>query len=352
MKYISTAIENISHQQFVSLICQELNEAGYKIKRIAGGESVYEEYEAHEDIVIVDVIKDTTALKYLKDIGLLDNGKCPQCGNLMNNKYTFTSGFSPYGSYYICKNCFDKGKSMQGGSKGQKGNSGCLLFVLIFIISSFYLLLSCNDINKTSNNTVFKKDLSAKITKDENSNSLPEGYHWGQAKPYVGKDIIEKNIIRESSNYYKALLNGDIKRASNYIYPDVITYNKKYHPNDYIGDDIINEAIKFLSDHLIKLNKGYSDYGMEIDFIVCKIDKIIEAHEAILCAFGITTQVYYDKYKGEKYFHSTLSYEDYQIGVSLNNGNDWYFMTLHENVSNILQLRFSKDIISQIINIK
>jgi hypothetical protein len=335
----------------VSLICKELNEAGYKIKRTIGGEPIYEEYKPHEDIVIVDVIKDTAALEFLKDIGLLDNGKCPQCGNSMNNKYTFTSGFSPYGSYHICKSCFDRGSSFQKSINGQKGNSGCLFFMLIFAISSFYLLLSCNDLN--NNSTEPKKDLSTKSANDKNANSLPDGYHWGQAKPYVGKNAIEKNIIRESSNYYEAMLNGDIDRAVSYVYSDAIAYNKKLYSDDFAdNNDITNETIKHLSDYLINMNKGYSDYGMELDFIVCSIDKIIETDEAVLCAFGVTTQVYYEKAKGEKYFHSTPPLEDYQIGISLNKGKNWSFMTLQEDASNILQQRFSKDIINQIINIQ
>ena len=346
--YSAEQIQEISFDKYMALIAKELNDEGFRVKNNRGEAS---KYSPDEFLIDVDVIKDENALNYLKRIKLIDNGRCPKCGNVMNkNKYTFTNRFNPNASYYICKSCYNKGLNLQRAFNPSSNNKGCLLFILLLIISSCCILSSCREQRKASNAVVSENNSQVKSTDTDNSNPLPEGYSWGQAKPYVGKNAIEKNIIRESSNYYNALLNGDIDKAVSYFYPDVIAYNKKLYPDDFAdNNDVTHEIIKYLSDNLINLNKDYNDYGMETDFMVCNIDKIIETDEAILCVFGVTTQVYYEKSKGEKYFHSTPSLEDYQIGVSFNKGKDWTFMTLTEDTPNILQLRFSKSVINKII---
>lgn len=130
-------IKKMSFEKYVELMCITLNKAGFK-KEIRGSDGNYKEvsYEPFLDLIIVDVIKDYKALNYLKKVELLDNGRCPECGNTMNNTYKFISGLNQASSYYICSKCYHDGLRIQR-SFNPKGNNGCMLVLFVtFILSS------------------------------------------------------------------------------------------------------------------------------------------------------------------------------------------------------------------------
>jgi hypothetical protein len=338
MKYSAESIKSISFHELLSLICKELKDAGYKLKAKRNGIDEYQDYEPYEDLIIVDVIRDVNALNYLKQIGLLDNGRCPECGRVMDNKYTFTNGFNHNAFYHICKNCHGGEIKLQNQMSPRKNNSGCMLCILILIVSSLGLFFACNQQTAVSLNE------SSDVTiNDEGAKLLPEGWSWGKVEPYVGKNKTEKNIMSQIASYNNALLRGDINGAASYLYPDAITYFKKYYPDSFTDDDIVKEFYKPLSDAAISLN------GMDIEFIVCKIDKIIETNRGILCVFRITTQTYCETDQGEKYSHSTPIDKDYIVGISFNKGQNWFFMAINEDTPNILRLKFSNDIITKVM---
>lgn len=186
-------------------------------------------------------------------------------------------------------------------------------------------------------------------TETNEEKKLPEGYYWGEVKSYIGKDRIEKNLMSQISSYNKALLRGDIESASNYFYSDALEYLKKYYPEDYMDEDILNELLKDVSDKASRLYQEYRKTGMDIQFIVCNIDRTIKTESAILCVFGITVQTYYDMAKGEKYFHKVPEKDDYILGLSFNNGQNWYFIALNDDTPNILRSKFSNEVIIEVM---
>ena len=348
MKYTTNSIKDISYQELLSLMCKELNNAGYKRKWRINGNYTYMEYEPHEDLIISEVIDDIKALNYLKQIGLLDNGRCPQCGRNMNNTCRFTSGFNPNATYYICQSCYQRGMGVQNQSNPLKNNSGCMLFIVLLIISSVGLFFSYNQLKASpQKESLSNTMITSNIIEQQ---PLPAGYHWGKAIPYVGKNRIESNLISQTGTYNKALLRGDIDGAATFLYPDVITYFRKFYPTNFTKKDIIREFYKSISGSTANAIQNYEKNGMGIEFVICNIDKIVRTETAILSVFGATAQIYYEGAKGEKYFHVTPTNNDYTVGVSFNNGVNWYFMALNEDTPNVLRLKFSNDVISKVMN--
>jgi len=212
---------------------------------------------------------------------------------------------------------------------------------------------SCNNVSKSDNetkiikNSIENNDLSNNSKQDkEYQKPLPEGYFWGKVEPYVGKNKTEQNIMSQISTYMNALSRGDIDGAANFLYPDAITYFRKYYPDYFTDRDIIREFYKDLSDSFVKGNQEYKNRGMEYEFIVAKIDKIIETDSGILCVFGLTIQIG----KGDKYFYIVPTKDDYTVGISFNMGQNWYFIARNEDTPNILRLRFSNQVITQIMD--
>ena len=219
---------------------------------------------------------------------------------------------------------------------------------LLVSIVAICVFNSCNNVNKSDNEAkITKPDLSNNLTqKGEQQKPLPESYFWGKVKPYAGKNKIEQNIMSQITTYMNALYRGDIEGAADFLYPDAITYFRKYYPNYFTDRDIIREFYKDISDSFIEGLRGYKQRGMEIEFIVAKIDKIIETDAAILCVFGLTIQVG----KGDKYFYIVPTKDDYTIGISLNMGKNWYFIARNEDTPNILRLKFSNEVITKIMD--
>lgn len=85
---------------------------------------------AIHSIFFMGGIRDSKALEYLKSIGLVDNGRCPICGNMMeDNPGRFTSGYDSSFHFQICQSCARHGKRT---SVNPANNSGCMLALLLF----------------------------------------------------------------------------------------------------------------------------------------------------------------------------------------------------------------------------
>ena len=180
--------------------------------------------------------------------------------------------------------------------------------------------------------------------KTSEKQELPPGYAFGKVEAYIEKNRIEKNMMSQVNSYLGALSAGDINGASSYVYPDIIPYFKKVYP-----EVIINDFLKETSNMMMEKTQNFENYGMELEVLVHKIDRTIETDKAILCILGMTTQVYNENAKGEKYINTSPTEDDYTVGVSFNGGVNWYFMAFNDDTPNILRLRFTQDVINKVM---
>ena len=134
MKYSAEKVNNMSYSDWMETIAKELNAAGF----MAEGYSE-EHHRFMKNIapyIVRDVryffmgaINDAKAMDYLKFIGLVNNGRCPICGNsIKGTPSMFTSGLNPDLCFHICARCRRDGQSI---SMNPASHSGCILVLLL-----------------------------------------------------------------------------------------------------------------------------------------------------------------------------------------------------------------------------
>lgn len=105
MKYFQEDIANISWHEWNALMAKELNDAGFS--RVWKGVTI--PFKAHIESpssFILGQVTSVQAIEHLKIIGLLNNGRCPMCGELFHkNPGRYTSGFDHNLHFQICQNC-------------------------------------------------------------------------------------------------------------------------------------------------------------------------------------------------------------------------------------------------------
>ncbi len=214
---------------------------------------------------------------------------------------------------------------------------------LTLLLISGILTMSFNSCDNKSNTKTFQK------VEEKNIEPLPEGFEWGKIDSYIGKNKAEKNLVSQFNSYNLALLRGDIEAASAYLYPDAITYFKKFYPDDFTSDDIINDFFKQSSDARIKMDEAYKKSGIDINFIASNIDRMVNLGDTKIYVFQIALLMYKKDNKGEKYIHPNPESNEQVIGVTFNNGKNWSFITHNDDTPNILRLKFNQEIINQIM---
>jgi hypothetical protein len=135
MKYSSNYINSLSYSEYLELIVKELNDNGF-IETYTGSKYELNIKDPTDCKLFIFSIEDINALIYLKNIGLINNGRCPICGaSIPSNIYTYTNRHNSNISFYICKNCY--------GGPEKLTKQGCmlsLLLVLLVIISSIIFI--------------------------------------------------------------------------------------------------------------------------------------------------------------------------------------------------------------------
>ena len=134
MKYTSEQVNALSYVDWMETIAKELNDAGYKtsayseeLHRFAKNCGPYIVYDART--FFLGSIDDVAALNYLKDIGLVNNGRCPMCGaRITGSGWQFTSGSNPSYHFQICRECGGEGRRT---SLNPANHSGCVLAFLL-----------------------------------------------------------------------------------------------------------------------------------------------------------------------------------------------------------------------------
>ena len=112
-KYSSHEINSLSRQEWNELIAKELNQKGFRKREYINGDWVNTGlYSADYDTdKFFYGIAKPKEIEYLKEVGLLNNGRCPHCGNpIHGNPGTFTYGNL---NYHVCHSCTSKGVNRQ-----------------------------------------------------------------------------------------------------------------------------------------------------------------------------------------------------------------------------------------------
>ncbi len=171
---------------------------------------------------------------------------------------------------------------------------------------------------------------------------LPEGWAYGKIEKFRGKTLEEKNMIDQYNTYTNALLKEDITKCSIYIYPDAIAYFKRIAPHSYSNEDIVKEFVKS-STGISNVLDTFSSMGWNCEMIMDSISKKISTNNTLIYVFSTRSNVYSENI----FIHSTNKEMD--VGISFDGGKKWTFMALNEDSPNILGMRFSKEIIDQLM---
>lgn len=128
MKYSSVDLSNLLYKDYVLLIADELNRNGFKCdgKKYEVGTNIDGDFVSNFSVGFVLSIKDKAAIEFLKDIGLLNNGRCPLTGLMISptTKISFTSEENSSISY-------DVSSAWQDGSKK---NRGCIVSPIVIFV--------------------------------------------------------------------------------------------------------------------------------------------------------------------------------------------------------------------------
>ena len=193
-----------------------------------------------------------------------------------------------------------------------------ICYVILFIIC----LLSC----KQNNGTPPSNRVDSNTTVQSNFK-----------KVQVDTSIFFKQA-RECSF---ASINGDAEIVWKYTYPESINFLveqwKKSEPNVNI-----NDFKKSMEYNLSKM-KGAAKKGVLLTISNEKIERIVNVNESIIV-------VVYDN-TSELTFKGKIieTKNEKNIGISIDQGNNWTFMSMGEYAKQILQRTFSNKIIEEIL---
>lgn len=124
-KYTREQVKAMTQDQYESIICKELNDAGFR--REFHGE--LSEYYPDESTFGGSIVFDSKAVDYLKSIGLVDNGKCPMCSVKEDElKYRLQNPHSG-AIYHVCKSCYKQFARQEQ----EKRAKGCCLIIVVII---------------------------------------------------------------------------------------------------------------------------------------------------------------------------------------------------------------------------
>ena len=110
MEYSKEQVASMPYLTWMETIAKELNEAGFKSdKKLSTPYSVSEDNVTY---FFMGAINDPNAMKYLKRIGLVNNGRCPMCGEkIKGSPSNFVDNLHPGLDFHICSYCSIDGQS-------------------------------------------------------------------------------------------------------------------------------------------------------------------------------------------------------------------------------------------------
>lgn len=137
MKYSSEQVRRMSWAEWNDTMAKELNEAGFRARgynpdlgRWEDNRELYTADPTEPKIFILGTVDGATEFEHLKSVGLLNNGRCPMCGEaIFGNPGRFTSGYDSNAHFQICQSCVNKGRRT---SLNPANNTGCFIALLLF----------------------------------------------------------------------------------------------------------------------------------------------------------------------------------------------------------------------------
>lgn len=138
MKYTREDLRNLSYKDYILAMEKELNAKGFLFegKPYEVSTNVKGNFVSNYSRAFILSIEDSKAIEYLKEIGLINNGRCPLTGLMISNsaKTIYTSKYNDNIKYEINKLWFEYNKN--------KKNWGCFIGIIIIIIS--IIILFCD----------------------------------------------------------------------------------------------------------------------------------------------------------------------------------------------------------------
>lgn len=141
MNYTKGDVARMTWHEWNATMAKELNDAGFlgygfnpQTKRIEKNQAPYNADPTSPSSFINGAVDTAPEIDYLKNIGLLNNGRCPMCGEpIYGEPGRFTSGFDYNMHFQICQECV----SSKGGTKilrRQLGLIGCVISLILLPI--------------------------------------------------------------------------------------------------------------------------------------------------------------------------------------------------------------------------
>lgn len=125
-KYSREQVKAMSQSEYESLICEELNNAGFR--HCFHNEE--HKYFPSDSVFGGAIVFDLQAVEYLKQIGLLNNGKCPMC-SVKEDELDYKLQWQRSGAIcHVCKSCYKEYATQERAKRGM----GCCLIVLVIIV--------------------------------------------------------------------------------------------------------------------------------------------------------------------------------------------------------------------------
>ena len=122
-KFSYQEVKELGYYSYIEMMVTKLNEA--EIKPRDYHKFLFNDRDPDSSFM-GGICTSYQAIKYLKEIGLLNNGVCPMCGNApIDSKYHFTSGFNQNINFHICKRCYGAGTEISINSKSDR--AGCYI---------------------------------------------------------------------------------------------------------------------------------------------------------------------------------------------------------------------------------
>lgn len=218
------------------------------------------------------------------------------------------------------------------------------IYYLYKALSSDYIIIFSGQL--FDENQAVKIAMTLKEEEPESSESgfqLAPGYYFGEVTEHIPKNKLEKTLLDQANDYNTLLLDLNIKKFKKYIYIDAVRFMAQHFPDSYTDDQIISAMYKTVDQQIRgkSVREVMKEKGAE--FLVTSIEEPIMEGNKILVNFDIQLNF---KAKGKNIY----SKADKTIGISLDNGRNWAFISYSDNSREILRKRFKTITINKLLN--
>lgn len=141
----------MTEKEWIETMVKELNAAGFKRRGFNSETEQWEDncapYEVNRlsptvsNLILGALNRDEKPLEYLKSIGLINNGRCPMCGeSIEGTPCRFTNGYNHDFHFQICNSCYSRGRKTSL-NPAQNSGCGCVLALLLMPFDLFKSLI-------------------------------------------------------------------------------------------------------------------------------------------------------------------------------------------------------------------